>query len=136
MGKSRKSVPGILDISIKSNRDGYLVTVNIKKVFDFLDHGSLLIDFAGQFGFGNNFIDWTKVLLTNQEPNIINDDITTSHFKLEKGARQSDPISAYLFIITFKIICAMIKINSNMKVLNNFSHHYLYALYVDDTTFF
>ena len=65
MGKSRKSVPGILDISIKSNRDNFLVTVNIKKVFDFFDHGSLLIDFAVQFGFGNNFIDWTKVLLTN-----------------------------------------------------------------------
>ena len=65
IGESRKSVPGILDISIKSNRDGYLVTVDIKKVFDFLDHGSLLIDLAGQFGFGNNFIDWTKVLLTN-----------------------------------------------------------------------
>ena len=67
---------------------------------------------------------------------MINDDITTSHFKLEKGARQSDPISAYLFITAFKTICAMIKINSNIKVHNNFSHHYLYAAYVDDATFF
>ena len=65
IGESRRSVPGILDISHKSNRDGYLVTVDIKKVFDFLGHGSLLIDFAGRFGFGNNFIDWTKVSLTN-----------------------------------------------------------------------
>ena len=63
--ESRRSIPGILDIPHKSNRDGYLVTVESKKAFDFLDHGSLLIDFAGRFGFGNNFIDRTKVLLTN-----------------------------------------------------------------------
>ena len=30
----------------------------------------------------------------------------------------------------------MIQINSNIKGINNFSHHYLYIAYVDDTTFF
>ena len=50
IGQSRRSLPGILDISHKSDRDGYLVTVDIKKAFDFLDHGSLLVGFAGRFG--------------------------------------------------------------------------------------
>ena len=70
----KRLIPDILDI-----RDGYLVTVDIKKAFNFFDHGSLLVDFAGRFGFGNNFIDWTKVLLTNYEPCIINGSITTNY---------------------------------------------------------
>ena len=70
-----------------------------------------------RFGFGNNFIDWIKILLTNQESCVINGGSTTSYFKLEKGARQGDPISAYLFIIALEIIFAMIASNPNTKGL-------------------
>ena len=49
-------ISNILDISGKLNIDGYLVTVNIEKAFDSLDHGFLLVVLK-KFGFGNNFID-------------------------------------------------------------------------------
>ena len=88
-----------------------------------------------KFGFGNNFIDWIKILLTNQESCVINGSSTT-YFKLEKGAHQVDPISAYLFIIALEIIFAMIDSNPNIKGLNIFNHNYLHAAYADDTTFF
>ena len=67
---------------------------------------------------------------------VINDGRTTSYFKLEKGVRQGDPISAYLFIIPLEIIFAMIKSTPNIKGLNIFNHNYLYTAYADDTTFF
>ena len=89
-----------------------------------------------KFGFGNSFIDWIKILLTNQESCVINDGSATSYFKLEKGARQVDLISAYLFIMALEIIFAMIKSNPNIKGLNIFNHNYLYTAYADDTTFF
>ena len=75
-----------------------------------------------KFGFGNNFIDWIKILLTNQESCVINGGSTTSYFKLEKGARQRDPISAYLFIIALEIIFLMIRSNPSIKGLNIFNH--------------
>ena len=58
---------------------------------------------------------------------------TTLYFKLEKDARQGDPISAYLFIIALEIIFAMIKSNPNIKGLNIFNHNYLYTAYTGDT---
>ena len=67
---------------------------------------------------------------------VINSGSTTSYFKLEKGARQEDPISAYLFIIALEIIFAMIKSNLNTKGLNIFNHNNLYTAYADDTTSF
>ena len=65
------------------------------------------------------------MLLTNQESCIINGGSTTSYFKLEKEARQSDPISPYLFIIALEIIFAMIKSNPNIKGPNIFNYNYL-----------
>ena len=88
-----------------------------------------------KFRFGNSFIDWIKILLTNQESCVINCGSTTSYFKLEKGARQGDPISAYLFIIALESISAMIKSNPNIKGLHIFNHNYLYTAYGDDTSF-
>ena len=39
------------------------------------------------------------MLLQNQESCIVNGGTTTNYFKLKKGARQGDPISAYLLIL-------------------------------------
>ena len=57
------------------------------------------------------------MLLTNQEFSVTSGGSTTSYFQLEKKARQSDPISAYLFITASEIILAMIKSTQNMKGL-------------------
>ena len=48
---------------------------------------------------GEDFIDWIKILFTNQESYITNGGHTTTYFRLEHGARQADPISAYQFVL-------------------------------------
>ena len=56
--------------------------------------------------------------------------------KLERGTRQGDPISAYLFILVLEIVFTLIKTNNNIEGLNIFNHNFLYTAYADDTTFF
>ena len=89
-----------------------------------------------KFGFGQNFISWIEIILKNQESCIINAGTTTKYFKLNRGARQGDLISAYLFIVAFEIIFLFIKENPHIKGLNIFDHCYLYSAYAADTTFF
>ena len=74
--------------------------------------------FFKKISFGNNFIDLIKILLTNQESCVINDGSTTSYFKLEKVARQGDPVSACLFIIALEIIFAMIRSNPKFLIFS------------------
>ena len=71
IGEAGRLTSYILIISDKLSLDGYLVTVAIEKAFDSLDHGYLLVVFKKN-SFGNSFIDWVKILLTNQEFWVIN----------------------------------------------------------------
>ena len=76
------------------------------------------------------------MLLECQESCIINGDNTTKDFELQKGARQGDPILAYVFILCLEIVFILIKANKRVKGINIFKHTYLYSAYTDDTTFF
>ena len=79
---------------------------------------------------------WMQILLRNQESCLISGGTTTKYFKLEKGIRQGDRISAYLFILVLEIAFIFIKENKNIKGINIFDNIFLYSAYVDDTTFF
>ena len=53
-----------------------------------------------KLGFGNDFRKWMQILMKNRESCVINGGKATPYFKLERGTRQGDSISAYLFIIS------------------------------------
>ena len=81
------------------NLKAYIVTVDIEKAFDSLSHSFLLVCLK-KYGYGNDFIKWVEMLLESQESCIINGGNRTKYFKLQKGARQGDPIPhTYLFYV-------------------------------------
>ena len=92
----------------------FLVTMDTEKAFDSLDHNFLLSVFK-KIGFGQNFIYWIKVLLNNQQSCVINGGFTTPYFKLEKGAREGEPISAYLSILALEVLFELIKNNTEIR---------------------
>ena len=55
--------------------------------------------------------------------------------RLEKGFRQGDPISSYLFIFTLEIGFSFLR-NNKIKGINVFSHWFLYSVFADYTDFF
>ena len=123
------------DIKDFLNLRGLVVTVDIQKAFDSVNH-LFLITALKEFGFGETFIKWIQILLRNQESCIINGGTTTKYFKLKKDIRQGDPISADLFVLVLEITFIFIKENKNVKGINIFDNMFLYSAYADDTTFF
>ena len=135
IGESGRLISDIIEVCDIEKLSGYLMTIDFKEAFDSMNH-AFLIATLKKYGFGDNFTDWIKILLNNQESCVINGGHTTKYFKLERGARQGDPISAYLFILALEIFFIMIKTNKNTHGLNIFDHEYLYTAYADDATFF
>ena len=111
-----------------------LITIDIQKAFDSVNHQFLILALK-RYGFGKMFIKWVKTLLNNQESCIINGGFTTKYFKLDKGTRQGDPISAYLFILVLEIVFNLINQNKDIHGLTFVDHTFLCTAYADDTTF-
>ena len=128
-------ISDILEIAKTLALKGFLVSIDIEKVFDSVNHWFLL-QILRKFGFGIDFVSFIKTILKNKKSCIINGGKTTKYFKLERGAGQGDPISAYLFMLALEIFFAFVKNNPKVKGLNIFKHEYLYTTYADDITFF
>ena len=128
-------ISDVLEICDKIQIKGFLMTVDIEKAFDSINH-CFLIKVLEKYGCQKDFINWIKILLQNQESCIKNGGTTTNYFELEKGTRQGDPISAYLFILVLETVFLFTKENKKINSLNIFDKTFLYTAYADDTTFF
>ena len=128
-------ISDVLEMTKTLNIDGFILTMDIEKAFDSVDHPFLFATLE-RFGFDSYFLDWIKVLLNKQESCVINGGVSTGYFPLERGSRQGDPISAYLFIIVMEIFFTMVRNNPNIKGLDILGFVYLLTSYADDATFF
>ena len=133
IGESGRLISDIIKIA-NIKKIGFLVTMDIEKTFDSLDN-NFLISALEKYGFGKNFISWVKILVKNQESCVLNTGTATDLLP-GRGARQGDPISAYLFILVLEILFHLIRSKPEIKGLAIFDHCYLYSAYADDTTFF
>ena len=68
------------------NKEVCLVTVDIEKPFDSVNH-LFQIAILEKIGFRTELIEWIKVLLNNQKSRVINRGKTSKYFKLERGAQ-------------------------------------------------
>ena len=83
-----------------------------------------------------DFTNWTYLLLlNNQETCVINRGKTSKYFRLERGSRQGDPISAYLYVIVPEVVFWIIKETSNIVGFEIFLKKFIFTAYADDTTF-
>ena len=134
IGESGHLIGDVIKVCDIEKTSGYLLTVDFERGFDSLNQ-KFLIAVLKKYGFGEDFIDWIKILLRDQESCIINRGHTTTYFCLERGARQCDPMLAYLFVLALELFFILITSNKNIHVINIFND-FLYAAYADDTTFF
>ena len=65
IGESGKLISDVIELSDWFNTEGFLVTMDIEKAFDSLDH-DFLSSVLTKFGFGTNFITWIEYLMKNQ----------------------------------------------------------------------
>ena len=131
IGESIRLISDILESSKILNVPGFMLTVDLQKAFDSIDHLFLLACLE-KFGFGSNFIAWITILLNNNESCVSNGGHTTQYFKLNCGARQGDPIAAYLFIIALEIFFIMIRSNTSIKPLRILDFSYLLSAYTSE----
>ena len=71
ISESGRLISDILEIAKALALEGFLVTIDIEKAFDSVNH-CFLLQILRKFGFGIDFVSWIKTVLKNQESCIIN----------------------------------------------------------------
>ena len=135
IGESERLINDVLEFIDHEKIEAILFSADFEKAFNSIDH-SFLFSVLKYFGFGDEFIQWVRTLLNNAESCVINNGHSTGYFLLERGTRQGDPLSAYLFILALEMLFIQIKNNWEIHGAEIDDVMIKLSAYADDTYFF
>ena len=104
----------------------YTKTFNIQGILLFIDFGkafnslewNFMFKCLESFSFGHSLVRLAKTFYNNVSSCIINNGSFSSNFELNRGVRQGDPLSPYLFEITIETLAAAIRTSTDIKGIN------------------
>ena len=131
IGESIRIVDDILEYTECSQVSGILFSEDYQKAFDSTDHTFILVVLE-KYGFGTDFINTVKTLFTGAESCMMNNGHSTGYFPLERGTRQGDPVSAYMFILALEILFIRIRQNEQIKGTCISDYELKVSAYADD----
>ena len=76
------------------------------------------------------------MFLKNAESCVLNNGHSTGYFMLERGTRQSDPLSAYLFILCVETLFVQVRNNDDIKGVHLGDNEIKLSAYADDADVF
>lgn len=132
IGENTRLIFDLMHYVEENDIPGLLLLVDFEKAFDTISWK--FIDKAlSFFNFGPSIKKWISVFQSNTLSAVTQAGCLSNFFKLERGCRQGDPISPYLFLICAEILSIKIKNNKNIKGIKINKTEYLISQYADDT---
>ena len=122
-----------MDFIAKENIPGLLLFIGFQKAFDRVEW-EFLIESVKKFYFGRDFLQWVKSFYKNIQSCVINNGVSSNFFTLERGVRQGDPLSLYIFIIPIETLAIALKQKETIKEITIGTEETKLLQFVDDTT--
>ena len=91
-----------------ANKSGLILLVDFQKAFDSLSW-EFIDEVLDKFNFGPNLKKWIQMFQLNSNSRIILNGHLSEPFLLERGCRQGDPISPYIFILCSEYLALAFK---------------------------
>ena len=107
--------------------------VDFEKDFDSISW-NFLYSVLKLLGFRPSIIKWVHTFNKNIKATIMQCGVMSSFINIEKGCRQSDPISPYLFIICAQILNLTLKYNPSVRGIKLGNTEFRLTQFADDTT--
>ena len=117
----------------KKQIPGLLMLIDFEKAFDSVSW-NFLYKVLEKFGFDEKFISWIKMFNKKINAHIIQCGFLSEPIPIQRGCRQGDPISPYLFLLVAEILSILIDKNPDIKGIQIGRQMIKVTQFADDTT--
>ena len=114
IGETIRSIFDIMDFTVTENIPGLMIFIDFQKAFDSVEW-DLILNCLEAFNFGLDFIHWVKTFYKNIQSCVINNGNTSDYFLLERGVRQVDPLSPYIFVLAAEALAIAVRQDVTIK---------------------
>lgn len=135
IGECIRTVYDIMSYTEMMSIPGLIVAVDFEKAFDSVSW-NFIEKCLRFFRFPSSIIQWFKTLYANPSSCVYLNGQYSSWFPLQRGCRQGDPISPYLYLIVAEILSLLLRKNENVKGIRIGNYETLLRQFADDTTVF
>lgn len=134
IGETIRLIYDILHYTEEKNVPGILVSVDFEKAFDSVAH-SFIEKCLVFFNFGTSIRKWIATFYKSCVSCVEVNGQFTTWFEVNRGVRQGDPISPYLFLLCAEILGILIRNNEDIKGIVVKDKECKISQFADDTEF-
>ncbi|KAK0594545.1 hypothetical protein LWI29_014617 [Acer saccharum] len=104
----------------KGKEGGLMVKLDFEKAYDSVDH-SFLDDILGDMGFGQKWRQWMRHCIASPRISVLVNGSPTREFGLERGLRQGDHLSPFLFNVVVEGLSALFRKAESLDMMKGVS---------------
>ena len=131
IGENIQLVYDVMSKLKKLGKRGLIILIDFEKAFDSLEWGYIFKVLRVR-NFGKDFITWIKLLYNDPCSCVINSGFFSQQFLPERGCRQGDRLSPYLFILAIEPLVMDIISHNNIKGIKIENDQCKIRQYADD----
>ena len=114
IGEVTRTTYDIFQYAKEKNLPGMILLIDFEKAFDSVSF-KMIDSTLEMFGFGQYYREWITILLKDFKACINTSGNISKRFPVERGCRQGDPISGYLFILCIEFLAIALKSNEAIR---------------------
>ena len=114
IGENIRLIYDILFETKQQEIPGLLLSIDFQQAFDSVSW-KFITKTLDYFNFGPSFKKWINIFQNGSESCILQNGHMSDYFCLQRGCRQGDPISPYIFILCAEVLSHMIRKDTNIN---------------------